>query len=341
MIKQAIEKVVNHEDLTFDESQTVLDEIMNGETSEIETASLLTALTAKNPTIDEIAGAASSMRNHALKFPEAGNVLEIVGTGGDKANTFNISTTSAIVVAAAGTKVAKHGNRAASSKSGAADVFEALGLDINEDPATSFQSLQDNNLCFLFAQEYHKSMKYVAPVRKQLGIRTIFNILGPLANPAHPTSQLLGVYDEALLEPLANVLKKLGVKNAMVIHGRDGLDEMTVADETAVVELRDGQLTKYVLTPEQFGLKRAKPEDLVGGTPEENGQITRDILAGKKGPQRDIVLLNAGSGLHLAHPEMTIQEGISLAAKTIDEGKAQAELDRLINFSNKRKDVVA
>ncbi|MDN6809637.1 anthranilate phosphoribosyltransferase, partial [Lentilactobacillus parabuchneri] len=216
-----------------------------------------------------------------------------------------------------------------------------LGLDINEDPATSFQSLQDHNLCFLFAQEYHKSMKYVAPVRKQLGIRTIFNILGPLANPAHPTSQLLGVYDEALLEPLANVLKKLGVKNAMVIHGRDGLDEMTVADETAVVELRDGQLTKYVLTPEQFGLKRAKPEDLVGGTPEENGQITRDILAGKKGPQRDIVLLNAGSGLHLAHPEMTIQEGISLAAKTIDEGKAQAELDRLISFSNKRKDVVA
>lgn len=341
MIKQAIEKVVNHEDLTFNESQSVLDEIMNGETSEIETAALLTALTAKNPTIDEIAGAASSMRNHALVFPESGNVLEIVGTGGDKANTFNISTTSAIVVAATGTKVAKHGNRAASSKSGAADVFEALGLDINEDPATSFQSLQDNNLCFLFAQEYHKSMKYVAPVRKQLGIRTIFNILGPLVNPAHPTSQLLGVYDEALLEPLANVLKKLGVKNAMVIHGRDGLDEMTVADETAVVELRAGKLTQYVLTPEQFSFKRAARQDLVGGTPEENGQITRDILAGKKGAKRDIVLLNAGSALHLAHPELTIQDGINLAAKTIDDGKSQAELDRLIAFSDKRKDVVA
>ncbi|EHO49924.1 anthranilate phosphoribosyltransferase [Lentilactobacillus kisonensis] len=341
MIKQAIEKVVNHENLTFDESQTVLDEIMNGQTSEIETASLLTALTAKNPTIDEIAGAASSMRNHALKFPAAKDVLEIVGTGGDHANTFNISTTSAIVVAATGTKVAKHGNRAASSKSGAADVFEALGLDINENPETSFESLKENNLCFLFAQEYHKSMKYVAPVRKQLGIRTIFNILGPLANPARPTQQLLGVYDENLLEPLANVLKKLGVKNAMVIHGRDGLDEMTVADETAVVELKDGKLTKYILTPEQFGFNRANRDDLVGGTPEENGQITRDILAGKKGPRRDIVLLNAGSALHLAHPELSIQHGIVLAAKAIDTGKAQAELNRLIAFSDNRKDVVA
>ncbi|KRL66594.1 anthranilate phosphoribosyltransferase [Lentilactobacillus diolivorans DSM 14421] len=341
MIKQAIEKVVNHENLTFEESQAVLDEIMNGQASEVETASLLTALTAKNPTIDEIAGAAASMRSHALKFPETKDVLEIVGTGGDHSNSFNISTTSAIVVAATGTKVAKHGNRAASSKSGAADVLEALGLDINEDPATSYESLKENNLAFLFAQEYHKSMKYVAPVRKQLGFRTIFNILGPLANPAHPTRQLLGVYDEDLLEPLANVLKKLGVKNAMVIHGRDGLDEMTTADETAVVELKDGRLTNYTLTPEQFGFTRSQREDLVGGTPEENGQITRDILAGKKGPKRDIVLLNAGAALHLAQPELTIQEGIALAAKTIDSGKAQDELDRLIAYSNKRKDVVA
>lgn len=196
-------------------------------------------------------------------------------------------------------------------------------------------------MAFLFAQEYHKSMKYVAPVRKQLGFRTIFNILGPLANPANPTRQLLGVYDESLLEPLANVLKKLGVKNAMVIHGRDGLDEMTTADETAVVELKDGKLTKYTLTPEQFGLKRSKRADLVGGTPEENGQITRDILAGKKGPKRDIVLLNAGASLHLAHPELTIQQGIDLAAKTIDDGKALEELNRLLAFSDKRKDVVA
>lgn len=341
MIKQAIEKVVNHENLTFEESQAVLDEIMNGEASEVQTASLLTALTAKNPTIDEIAGAAASMRSHALAFPETKDVLEIVGTGGDHSNTFNISTTSAIVVAATGTKVARHGNRAASSKSGAADVLEALGLDINETPAVSYESLQENNLAFLFAQEYHKSMKYVAPVRKQLGFRTIFNILGPLANPAHPTRQLLGVYDESLLEPLANVLKKLGVKDAMVIHGRDGLDEMTTADETAVVELRDGHLTKYTLTPEQFGLKRSHRADLVGGTPEDNGQITRNILAGKKGPQRDIVLLNAGSALHLAHPELSIQEGIDLAAKTIDDGKALEELNRLLAFSNKRKDVVA
>ena len=341
MIKQAIEKVVNHENLTFEESQAVLDEIMNGEASEVQTASLLTALTAKNPTIDEIAGAAASMRSHALAFPETNDVLEIVGTGGEHANTFNISTTSAIVVAATGTKVAKHGNRAASSKSGAADVLEALGLDINETPAVSYQSLKENNLAFLFAQEYHKSMKYVAPVRKQLGFRTIFNILGPLANPAHPTRQLLGVYDESLLEPLANVLKKLGVKKAMVIHGRDGLDEMTTADETAVVELRDGKLTCYTLTPEQFGFNRSQRDELVGGTPEDNGKITRDILSGKKGPKRDIVLLNAGSALHLAHPELSIQAGIDLAAKTIDDGKALEELNRLLAFSNKRKDVVA
>ncbi len=341
MIKEAINKVVNHEDLTFDESRTVLDEIMNGEASEVETASLLTALTAKRPTIDEIAGAAASMRSHALKFPATKNVLEIVGTGGDHANTFNISTTSAIVAAATGTKVAKHGNRAASSKSGAADVLEALGLDINETPETSYESLKENNLAFLFAQEYHKSMKYVAPVRKQLGFRTIFNILGPLANPANPTCQLLGVYDDDLLEPLANVLKKLGVKNAMVIHGCDGLDEMTTTGETDVVELKDGTLTRYTLTPEQFGLKRTKREDLVGGTPEENGQITRDILAGKPGAKREIVLLNAGAALHLAHPELTIQQGIDLAAKTIDNGKALDELAHLLAFSEKRKDVVA
>ncbi|MGO3582445.1 MAG: anthranilate phosphoribosyltransferase [Lacticaseibacillus paracasei] len=341
MIKQAIEKVVNHENLTFEESEAVLDEIMNGEASEVQTASLLTALTAKNPTIDEIAGAAASMRSHALAFPETKDVLEIVGTGGDHANTFNISTTSAIVVAATGTQVAKHGNRAASSKSGAADVLEALGLDINETPAVSYESLQENNLAFLFAQEYHKSMKYVAPVRKQLGFRTIFNILEPLANPAHPTHQLLGVYDETLLEPLANVLKKLGVTNAMVVHGRDGLDEMTTADETAVVELQDDHLTKYTVTPEQFGLKRRQRADLVGGTPEANADITRRILAGDHGPQRDIVLLNAGAALHVAHPALSIQAGIDLAAKTIDDGKAFEELNRLLAFSDKRKDVVA
>ena len=328
MIKQAIEKVVNHENLTFEESEAVLDEIMNGEASEVQTASLLTALTAKNPTIDEIAGAAASMRSHALAFPETKDVLDI-------------STTSAIVVAATGTQVAKHGNRAASSKSGAADVLEALGLDINETPAVSYESLQENNLAFLFAQEYHKSMKYVAPVRKQLGFRTIFNILGPLANPAHPTHQLLGVYDETLLEPLANVLKKLGVTNAMVVHGRDGLDEMTTADETAVVELQDDHLTKYTVTPEQFGLKRRQRADLVGGTPEANANITRRILAGDHGPQRDIVLLNAGAALHVAHPDLSIQAGIDLAAKTIDDGKAFEELNRLLAFSDKRKDVVA
>ena len=341
MIKEAVQKIMNHQNLSFEESQTVLDEIMSGQTSEIETTSLLTALSAKGSTIEEIAGAATAMQHHAKQFPEVQNVLEIVGTGGDHANTFNISTTSAIIVAATGTKVAKHGNRAASSKSGAADVIEALGLDINESPAKSFASLNEHNLAFLFAQEYHQSMKYVANVRKQLGFHTIFNILGPLLNPAHQTFQLLGVYDEKLLEPLANVLLKLGVKNAMVIHGRDGLDEMTTANETSVIELQDGQLTHYVLTPEQFGLPRSQSADLVGGTPAENAAITRDILTGKMGPQRDIVLLNAGSALHLAHPELSIQEGITLAAQTIDNGQANKELEQLIAFSKKSQEVVA
>ncbi len=341
MIKEAVQKIMSHQNLSFEESQTVLDEIMSGQTSEIETTSLLTALSAKGSTIEEIAGAATAMQHHAKQFPEVQNVLEIVGTGGDHANTFNISTTSAIIVAATGTKVAKHGNRVASSKSGAADVIEALGLDINESPAKSFESLNEHNLAFLFAQEYHQSMKYVANVRKQLGFHTIFNILGPLLNPAHPTFQLLGVYDEKLLEPLANVLIKLGVKNAMVIHGRDGLDEITTANETAVIELQDGQLTHYVLTPEQFGLPRSQSADLVGGTPAENAETTRDILTGKTGPQRDIVLLNAGSALHLAHPELSIQEGITLAAQTIDNGQANKELEQLIAFSKKSQEVVA
>lgn len=341
MIKEALQKVINHQNLTFTESQLVLDEIMNGETSEIETTSLLTALTMKKPTIDEITGAATSMQHHALLFPETKNVLEIVGTGGDNANTFNISTTSAIIVAATGTKVAKHGNRAASSKSGAADVIEALGLNINETPTMSFDSLKENNLAFLFAQEYHQSMKYVGNVRKQLGFRTIFNILGPLSNPAHPTFQLLGVYDENLLEPLANVLQNLGVKNAMVVHGRDGLDEITTADETAVVELKDGQLTHYTLTPEQFGIPRSQRQDLVGGSPEENGQITRDILNGNNGAKRDIVLLNAGAALHLAHSELSIQDGIKIATQTIDSGQARKELDQLITFSKTRQEVSA
>ena len=281
------------------------------------------------------------MRSHALAFPKTKNVLEIVGTGGDHANTFNISTTSALVVAAAGTKVTKHGNRAASSKSGAADILEALGLDINENPDISYQSLKENNLAFLFAQKYHRSMKYVAPIRKKLGFRTIFNILGPLANPAYPDHILLGVYDKKLLEPLTKVLKKLEVKSAMVIYGCDGLDEITTTEKTMVVELQNNKLKKYSLTPEEFGFKYSQPRQLLGGTPKDNGQITRDILAGRKGPKRDIVLFNAGAGLHLAHPKMSIQDGINLATKTIDSGKALRKLKKLLVFSDTQKKVVA
>lgn len=257
MIKESTQKLVNQKDLTISEIQFVFDEIMNGNTSEIETAGFLTALAAKKPTIEEITGAATYMQKHAEAFPKVDDVLEIVGTGGDHANTFNISTISVIVAAGTGTKVVKHGNRAASSKSGAADLIEGLGLILNTSPAKSFECLHKNNMAFLFAQEYHKSMKNVANVRKQLGFRTIFNILGPLLNPAHPAFQLLGVYDETLLEPLANVLLNLGVENAMVVHGHDGLDEISTTGETSVIELHDKQLSQYILTPEQFNLHRS------------------------------------------------------------------------------------
>lgn len=339
MIKEAIQKVTNHESLTFTESQSVLDEIMTGETSEIETASLLTALATKHETIDEIAGAAQSMRNHALPFPKVDNVLEIVGTGGDQANTFNISTTSAILLAAAGFKVAKHGNRAASSKSGAADVLEALGLNINQTPTESYDSLLTTNLCFLFAQEYHQSMKYVAPVRKALGIRTIFNILGPLANPAKPKTQLLGVYDKDLMRPLAQVLPKLGVTHALVVHGSDGLDEVTPTGTTYVIEVTGNELKEFTVSPSDFGLPIVDKNDLVGGTPAENAQITEDIFSGVKGPKREAVIMNTGMAIHTAKPEISIADGIKIATETIDSGKAITKLNQLRKPNP--KDVVA
>jgi len=326
MITTAIQKLANKEDLTFTEAETVVNEIMSGQTSDIQIASLLTALALKGETIDEIAGAAKAMRAHALAFTPREDVLEIVGTGGDHENSFNISTTTALVVAAAGVPVAKHGNRAASSKSGAADVLEALGVKIDVTPAQSEAILAHAGICFLFAQEYHQAMKYVAPVRKTLGIRTLFNVLGPLANPAGATQQLLGVYDAALVEPLARVLQQLGVANAMVVHGADGLDEVSISGPTQVCELQNGEFTSYEITPEQFGLQQAPIAAIVGGTPAENTQITRDILAGKAGATRDIVLMNAGCALHIARPELTIAQGVALAAATIDNGQAAAKL---------------
>lgn len=334
MIAQTIQTLATGHDLTFAEAEAVINEIMDGNTSNTQIAALLTALTMKGETVPEIAGAASAMRAHALPFNAGENVLEIVGTGGDHANTFNISTTTSIVVAAAGTPVAKHGNRAASSKSGAADVLEALGVNINADPAVSEQTLRQTGICFLFAQEYHQAMRFVGPVRKELGIRTIFNILGPLANPAHATAQLLGVYDAALLDPLAHVLAELGVKNALVVHGEDGLDEVTTAAATDIVTVRNGEFTRSTITPEEFGLQRAQLSDLVGGTPAENAAITRAILAGQPGPKLDTVLLNAACALHAAHADLSIKDALQLARTTIASGAATAKLNELITATN-------
>lgn len=332
-IENAITKVAGRNDLTFDEMNDVMNEIMEGKANDIQISSLLTALSVKHETVQEIAGAANSMRDHALTFKAGEPVLEIVGTGGDHANSFNISTTSSLVAAAAGTPVAKHGNRAATSKSGAANVLEALGVNINVTPEASEDILNQIGICFLFAQEYHKAMRFVAPVRKTLGIRTLFNVLGPLANPAHAGMQLFGVYDDSLVEPMAHVLHELGVQNALVIYGTDGLDEASISAPTHVVEVRGDNFKSYTITPEQFGLKRAKKEDIVGGSPADNAQITRDILAGKKGPKRDIVLLNAGLALYTAHPELTMEGAVKKAAEVIDSGAAQTKLNELIDLT--------
>ena len=334
MIKEAIEKVVSKQDLTYDEAYTVMNEIMNGETSQVQNAAYLAALStksAKAETIDEISGSAAAMRDHALKVEHDMDVLEIVGTGGDHAGSINISTTAAFLIAAAGIKVAKHGNRAASSKSGAADCLEALGINISLAPETCVKLLKEINICFLFAQKYHASMKYVGAVRKELGIRTVFNILGPLTNPAHPTTMLLGVYDEYLLDPLAQVLMSLGVKRGMVIYGQDCLDEISLSAPTSVCEFQDGWFKRYVIQPEDFGFTRCQKEDIKGGTPEENAAITRAILAGQEqGPKRDIVLLNAGAAIYLGGKAESIADGIDIARSLIANG---AGLEKVAAFA--------
>ncbi|WP_125760710.1 anthranilate phosphoribosyltransferase [Companilactobacillus hulinensis] len=332
-IESAIKKVVNGTDLTFEETNQVIDEIMSGKTTPVQISSFLTALSIRKETVEEIAGAADAMRAHALEFKADEPVLEIVGTGGDHSNSFNISTTTALVVSATGIPVAKHGNRAASSKSGAADVLEALGVQINVDPKQSEAVLNEIGICFLFAQEYHKAMKYVAPVRKELGIRTLFNILGPLANPAHATSQVLGVYDEELVVPMAEVLNQLGVKNATVVYGQDGFDEVSASAPTTIAEVVDGKVNEYEITPEQFGIKRCNKLDIIGGTPEENAQITRDILNGKIDARRDVVLMNAGVAIHTAKPELSIAQGIEMARKAINDGSAQRQLEKFIDLT--------
>lgn len=334
MIKEAILKLAKKQDLTAYEAKICMNEIMDGQASDVQMSSYLTALSLKGETIEEITGSAAGMREHCIKLLNDEDVLEIVGTGGDGSNSFNISTTSSIVIAASGVKVAKHGNRAASSKCGAADVLEALGIKIDVSPKKSATILNKINICFLFAQNYHIAMKYVAPVRRELGIRTVFNILGPLTNPAGANMQVMGVYEEALVEPLAEVLSNLGVKRAMVVYGQDGLDEISLSAPTTVCEVKDGNYTSYTITPEQFGMTRCQKDDLIGGSPEYNAKITRDILRGVKGPKRDAVLLNAGAAIYIAGRTKTMQEGIDLAAQLIDEGKALTKLDEFIKETN-------
>ena len=339
MIKEAIVKIVSKQDLSYEEAYAVMNEIMSGETTATQNAAFLAALStksAKAETTEEIAGCAAAMRDHAVRVDTGMDVFEIVGTGGDNAHSFNISTTSALVAAAGGMKVAKHGNRAASSQCGTADCLEALGVNIQQEPETCVELLREAGMCFFFAQKYHTSMKYAGAIRKELGVRTVFNILGPLTNPGSPKMQLLGVYDEYLVEPLAQVLIDLGVERGMVVYGQDKLDEISLSAPTTVCEFKDGWFKSYVIRPEDFGMVRCAKADLVGGTPAENAAITRAILSGaERGPKRDAVLLNAGASLYIGGKAASMQEGIALAAELIDSGAAAKTLERLIEVSNR------
>ena len=334
MIKEAILKVYKHQDLTYDEAYQTMDEIMSGKASEVQMSAYLTAMSMKGETIDEITASAEAMRAHCVRLLNDKEVLEIVGTGGDGSNTFNISTTSSIVISAAGVPVAKHGNRSASSKCGAADVLEELGVNIHVPPEKSLECLRKIDLCFLFAQNYHLSMKYVAGVRKELSIRTIFNILGPLTNPAGATMQVLGVYEKELVEPITEVIKNLGVKSAVVVYGLDVMDEISASDKTFVCELKDGKTMSYEISPEYFDMELVSKDELVGGDAKENAKITLKVLNGEKGPRRNAVLLNSAAGLYVAGKVESLREGVELAAEIIDSGKALKQLERFIECTN-------
>lgn len=334
MIKEAILKLAKKEDLSYDMAESVMHEIMNGEATEVQMSSYLTAMSLKGETIDEITASAAGMRKHCIRLLHDVDALEIVGTGGDGSNSYNISTTAAIITAAAGVNVAKHGNRSASSKCGAADVLETMGVNINVPPEKSAYLLKKIGICFLFAQNYHIAMKYVAPVRRELGIRTIFNILGPLVNPAGANMELMGVYDDRLVEPLAKVLLNLGVKNAMVVYGKDGLDEVSMSAVTSVCEVRNGVLSSYEIKPEQFGFPRCEKEDLLGGDADHNAKIIRSIFSGEKGAKRNAAVLNAGTALYIAGKCTSIESGVELAKRVIDSGKAMDKLEEFIRYSN-------
>lgn len=338
MIKEAIVKIVSKGDLTYDEAYQVMNEIMSGETTATQNAAFLSALSTKSAraeTTDEIAGCAAAMREHATQVKTGMDVFEIVGTGGDNANSFNISTTSAIIAAAGGMKVAKHGNRAASSKCGTADCLEALGVNINQEPEKCIELLKEVGMCFFFAQKYHSSMKYVGPIRKELGFRTVFNILGPLTNPGRPSMQLLGVYDDYLVIPLAQVLISLGIKRGMVVYGKDKLDEISLSADTEVCEINEGWYKSYVIKPEDYGFEKCSKDELKGGDPNENAEIVRKIFSGEKGPKRNATLLNAGASLYIGGKANDMKEGIKLAEEIIDSGKAMETLNKFIELSNK------
>ena len=335
MIKDAILQLAKKEDISYDLAKGSMNEIMGGKATDVQMSAYLTALSMKGETIDEITASAEAMRSHCIKLLNDCEVLEIVGTGGDGSNSFNISTTSSIVISSAGVPVAKHGNRAASRKSGAADVLESLGVNINVSAEQSAQILRKINLCFLFAQNYHIAMKYVAPIRKELGIPTIFNILGPLANPAGASMQVMGVYDESLVRPLTKVLHNLGVKKALVVFGQDKLDEISVSSPTTVCEIKDDDIIEYVIKPEDFGFERCSKDDLVGGDPDFNAKITQSILDGEKGPKRNAVVINSAAGLYVAGKVSSLKEGVVMAEELIDTGVAKKQLEQFIKLSNK------
>lgn len=334
MIQQAIHDLLNGKDLSLNDTREVMGQIMEGKATNAQIASFLTALRMKGETIEEITACAMVMREKCIRISPEMDVLDIVGTGGDETNTFNISTVSSFVIAAGGVPVAKHGNRSVSSKCGSADVLEALGVKIDLTAQQSKQVLEQIGMTFMFAPVYHASMKYAGPVRKELGVRTIFNILGPLANPAGANLQLLGVYDENLVEPLANVLSNLGVKRAMVVHGHDGLDEITLSDTTTICEVNGSQMNSFFLTPEQLGMERCNKEALQGGTPQENAEIAYAILSGEKGPQRDVVVLNSAVCLYMSHNDITLRECVRMAQNLLDSGKALEKLKAFIQASN-------
>ena len=335
MIREAIVKLVNKENLTYEMAEGAMDEIMGGKADPIQISAFLTAMMMKGETIEEITACANGMRKHGVHMEHDKDVLEIVGTGGDKSNSFNISTTASLVISAGGVAVAKHGNRAASSKSGAADCFEALGVKIDLEPEKNKEVLEKLGICFLFAQNYHIAMKYVAPIRKELGIRTVFNILGPLSNPAGANMELMGVFDQSLVEPLAQVMMKLGVNRGMVVFGQDKLDEISMSAPTSVCEIKDGWFQSYEITPEQFGYTRCSKEDLAGGTPAENAEITKAIVNGtEKGPKRQAVCMNAGAALYIAGKAESLEAGVRKAEDLIDSGAAAAKLEEFVKLSN-------